>query len=167
MIPAERQRLRTDLLRSVSRSFYLSMRFLPAAMREPVSLAYLLARASDTLADTAEVPVPARKECLESFRSVIAGEANVESLGEKVEAEFARRQSHEGERELLQRLPGCLEWLESLDDANRSAVRDVMETITLGQSWDLEHVCESTEDLRLYTYRVGRMRRRVLDADRL
>ena len=68
MIPAERQRLRTDLLRSVSRSFYLSMRVLPAPMREPVSLAYLLARASDTLADTAEVPVPSRKECLDDFR---------------------------------------------------------------------------------------------------
>ena len=40
-----------DLLKSVSRSFYLSMRFLPLAMREPISLGYLLARFSDTIAD--------------------------------------------------------------------------------------------------------------------
>src|ERR1044071_3439434 len=42
----------TDLLRQVSRSFYLTMRVLPAAIRPQVSLAYLLARTSDTLADT-------------------------------------------------------------------------------------------------------------------
>ena len=40
-----------DLLRGVSRSFYLSLRILPAALREPIGLAYLLARAADTVAD--------------------------------------------------------------------------------------------------------------------
>jgi farnesyl-diphosphate farnesyltransferase len=39
------------LLRRVSRSFYLTLRMLPAGVREPVSLAYLLARLSDTEAD--------------------------------------------------------------------------------------------------------------------
>jgi phytoene/squalene synthetase len=37
---------------SVSRSFYLTIRFLPRPLREPVGLAYLLARATDTIADT-------------------------------------------------------------------------------------------------------------------
>jgi len=41
-----------DLLRRVSRSFYLSLAILPRALREPLGLAYLLARASDTVADT-------------------------------------------------------------------------------------------------------------------
>jgi farnesyl-diphosphate farnesyltransferase len=42
-----------DLLLRVSRSFFLTLRMLPAAVREPVSLAYLLARLSDTEADGA------------------------------------------------------------------------------------------------------------------
>src|SRR5205085_6562347 len=41
-----------DLLRRVSRSFYLSLAILPRPLREPIGLAYLLARATDTVADT-------------------------------------------------------------------------------------------------------------------
>src|SRR5216117_3031821 len=41
-----------DLLRQVSRSFYLSLAILPRPLREPIGLAYLLARAADTVADT-------------------------------------------------------------------------------------------------------------------
>ncbi len=40
------------LLKGVSRSFYLTLRILPAGMRDPVGLAYLLARAAGTIADT-------------------------------------------------------------------------------------------------------------------
>ena len=50
------------MLRSVSRSFYLSLRILPAALREPLSLAYLLARATDTIADTPEPPAALRTD---------------------------------------------------------------------------------------------------------
>ena len=41
------------LLQRVSRSFYLTLRLLPGAVREPIALAYLLARLSDTEADGA------------------------------------------------------------------------------------------------------------------
>ena len=43
-----------QLLSAVSRSFYLSMRFLPREMRPGVAVGYLLARATDTVADTVE-----------------------------------------------------------------------------------------------------------------
>lgn len=42
------------LLQRVSRSFYLTLRLLPDAVREPIALAYLLARHSDTEADGAK-----------------------------------------------------------------------------------------------------------------
>ena len=42
-----------SLLKQVSRSFYLTLRLLPSKVREPISLAYLLARLSDTEADGA------------------------------------------------------------------------------------------------------------------
>ena len=45
-----------SLLKSVSRSFYLTLRVLPTGMRDPVGLAYLLARAADTIADTSLIP---------------------------------------------------------------------------------------------------------------
>jgi farnesyl-diphosphate farnesyltransferase len=39
------------LLKKVARSFYFTIRLLPQKLQEPVALAYLLARASDTIAD--------------------------------------------------------------------------------------------------------------------
>ena len=53
-----------DLLKRVSRSFYLSLSILPEEVRTQVSLAYLLARASDTVADTKAVPPLRRLEIL-------------------------------------------------------------------------------------------------------
>jgi len=37
------------LLKGVSRSFYITLRVLPVGMRDPIGLAYLLARAADNL----------------------------------------------------------------------------------------------------------------------
>src|SRR5437870_12047683 len=59
------------LLRSVSRSFYLSIRFLPAQLREPVALAYLLARTTDTVADTARISPTVRMQTLMMLSNVI------------------------------------------------------------------------------------------------
>ncbi len=59
------------LLKRVSRSFYLTLRLLPAPVREPISLAYLLARLSDTEADgavtEAENELLARRSELEGW----------------------------------------------------------------------------------------------------
>ena len=43
VLPEEKERLLTDLLRGVSRAFYLTVRVLPRGLREPIGLAYLLA----------------------------------------------------------------------------------------------------------------------------
>ena len=61
-----------NLLRQVSRSFYLSLAILPNALREPIGLAYLLARAADTITDTEPV---ARK-----LTSSLTGESKLERL---------------------------------------------------------------------------------------
>lgn len=163
----DHRHLRGDLLKRVSRSFYLSMRFLPAAMREPVSLGYLLARASDTLADTAQVPVAVRVHCLEQFRaSVPETQPEFTDFYAAVMRDFAPQQLHDGERELLQRLPDLFAWLMRSSSKNREALIEVLEEITRGQSWDLERFgeserngtlscCESAEELETYAYRVA------------
>ncbi|MCB1229747.1 MAG: squalene/phytoene synthase family protein [Verrucomicrobiae bacterium] len=156
-----------DLLKRVSRSFYLSMRFLPGAMREPVSLGYLLARASDTIADTEVAPIMVRRDCLARFReSLPETRPDFPEFYAEVIREFSPRQSHEGERELLQRLPDLFGWLTGMDSQNRAAVIDVLREITIGQAWDLERFgeaeeatpvacCETAEELETYAYRVA------------
>ena len=49
-----------DLLKKVSRSFYLTLHVLPGTVRPQIGLAYLLARATDTVADTDVIPVEER-----------------------------------------------------------------------------------------------------------
>ena len=162
----DRRHLQADLLRQVSRSFYLSMKALPRPMREPVSLGYLLARASDTIADTAAVPPALRRQCLEDFRKSIAALAlDLGSLYSRLLRDFSEYQSQDSERELLQRLPEAFDWLGSADAENRQAIQDVLEEITAGQLWDLERFAAGAEagvrfahtatELETYTWRVA------------
>ena len=155
-----------DLLRQVSRSFYLSMKMLPHEMREPVSLGYLLARASDTIADTASVPGELRLELLRIFRSQISQEGGEdEGFFDRLEKDFIPYQDHEGEKRLLKQLSACFGWLNQMDRANQHLVIKVLGHITKGQLWDVErfgvedqeHLCfvENTEELEQYTYWVA------------
>lgn len=58
------------LLRDVSRSFYLTLRVLPSEIRPQISLAYLLARATDTIADTKAVPRAKRLAALQQLQNL-------------------------------------------------------------------------------------------------
>ena len=73
------------LIASVSRSFYLSLRFLPSEMRGTASLAYLLARATDTVADTSALPENDRLEFLEEMSLAISGESEVPQLDSEMQ----------------------------------------------------------------------------------
>src|SRR5688572_13210592 len=91
--------LLTDLLRDVSRSFYLTLRVLPSSIRPQIGLAYLLARTTDTIADTELVPIDQRLKALAALRDRILG-ATTASLNF---GELARNQSSPAERVLLEK----------------------------------------------------------------
>src|SRR6266700_3798895 len=125
------RRFHGPLLRSVSRSFYLSIRILPARLREPVALAYLLARTTDTVADTARISGKLRAETLQTLSNAIQGNATRGSIVDLV-ASFAPLQENAHERTLLESLPRCLEWLEQLSPDDRDDIRAVLEKIARG-----------------------------------
>jgi farnesyl-diphosphate farnesyltransferase len=108
-------------------------------MREPVSLAYLLARASDTLADTAEVSPLERMEWLAGFVGEIGGEGSDWRADLR---RFSEKQSHAGERRLMERLDECFVALDQLPERQQEIVRDVIRTITGGQHLDVERFRE-------------------------
>ena len=124
------------ILRSVSRSFYISIRILPARLREPVALAYLLARSTDTVADTAEVAVEMRAETLRKLAQMIQGKIPRDAVVDLV-GPFAIMQTNSSERTLLESLPDCLERLEQLDAEDHDDVRGLLDIITQGQVLDL------------------------------
>src|SRR4029079_3336795 len=157
-----RSHLETTLLRSVSRSFYLSIRFLPTQLRDPIALAYLLARTTDTVADTAQIPGRMRIETLELLSNGIQGTASRDVLTELV-GSFVSLQENASERQLLESLPDCLTRLEGTEHADRNDIRVVLERITRGQMLDLQRFDDPQEiralstaaDLDEYTYLVA------------
>ena len=151
-----------EILRSVSRSFYLSIRFLPAQLREPIALAYLLARTTDTVADTAQISTSVRMETLKLLSNGIQGTASVDVVTELV-ASFVSLQENESERQLLESVPDCLGSLARIEHADRNDIRLVLEKIARGQMLDLQRLDNSQEiralstaaDLEEYTYLVA------------
>ncbi len=124
------------LLKGVSRSFYLTLRVLPAAMRDPVGLAYLLARAADTIADTSLVPPAQRLDLLLSLRDQVNGAPDQGALT-RMTVDIAGRQTQSDEKVLLESLGPALAVLSQLDGPDRDAVRDIVTTLTQGMEFDL------------------------------
>ncbi|PYM72691.1 MAG: farnesyl-diphosphate farnesyltransferase [Candidatus Rokuibacteriota bacterium] len=150
------------LLRQVSRSFYLSLAVLPRALREPIGLAYLLARAADTIADTRLIPRDDRLGHLETLRQAGAGElVDVRALARGC----ALVQTHAAERRLLERVGEALARVEALPPSDRHEVRAVLATLTSGMIFDLTRfpgedtkglaAIESLEELDHYVYLVA------------
>ena len=148
-------------LKPVSRSFYLSIRFLPRRIRPTVATAYLLARASDTIADVTGLPADVRLEALRRFPGAIrrddAGFINLVR-------ECARHQQTHGEKALLEVLPRILEVARKLPEGHRRLVEEVLQKILRGQSLDLVrfgtgaggvHALQKDEELDEYTYLVA------------
>jgi farnesyl-diphosphate farnesyltransferase len=151
----------TTLLRDVSRSFYLTLRVLPGKIRSQIGLAYLLARTTDTIADTELVPFEQRLTALDSLRQVLLGQTQAApDFGE-----LARHQCLGPERVLLENCSASLQLLERFSAPDQKLVRTVLETITSGQQLDLRRFSEATLDrvvtlpteaeLDDYTYRVA------------
>ncbi|HJU85960.1 MAG TPA: phytoene/squalene synthase family protein [Gemmatimonadota bacterium] len=121
-------------MRRVSRSFYLSLRILPRDLRTPVGLAYLLARAADSVADTRLIARESRLAHLETLRSAFAGgSADVAAVAAACRASSRS----DAEAALLAHLPDAVEQLERLPPADRTAVRGVLSTLTSGMTFDL------------------------------
>jgi farnesyl-diphosphate farnesyltransferase len=154
--------LQTAVLRSVSRSFYLSIRFLPPQLREPIALAYLLARTTDTVADTAGISRNVRMETLNLLSNTIQGIGSRDVVAEVIPS-FVSLQENASERQLLESLPDCVARLEGMEHADRNDIRVVLEKITRGQMLDVQRFDNPQEiralgtaaDLDEYTYLVA------------
>lgn len=111
------------LLKRVSRSFYLSLRILPPAVRPTLSLAYLLARASDSIADCMTWDSATRAQWLRGLPAAWAGGVTAEGLPA-------------AERDLLAALPALLRRLDASPD--KDLILEVWRVILSGQIFDIE-----------------------------
>ena len=153
--------LLADLLKATSRSFYLTLRVLPAAVRPQIGLAYLLARTTDTIADTEIVALDRRLEALQKFRERILGQTSAPlNFGE-----LAAQQVSSAEKLLLENAEAGLGELQKFSVEDQKLVRGVLTVITGGQELDLRRFAgasaekivalETAADLDDYTWRVA------------
>lgn len=160
-----KQLLLQDLLKRVSRSFYLTLNVLPGAVRDPVGLAYLFARASDTIADTDLIDRGRRLALLEQFKAQFAGgDIRWEDLA-AIQAAVSPHQSDSAERALLERLDACFRLYLDCDAGDQARIRTLMGTLVKGMVMDLESfpgdsadrlaALAAPEDLERYTYYVA------------
>jgi farnesyl-diphosphate farnesyltransferase len=148
------------LLKGVSRSFYLSVRFLPRRIRMAIALGYLLARASDTIADTNQLPPAERMEFLNRFLRAIVNREPADPLDL---AACLTAQPDGPEKVLvanIDRVTGCLA---KIPPTHQVLVHEVLSKIIHGQILDIErfeskpgiHGLADDAELEEYTYLVA------------
>jgi len=108
-------------------------------MREAASLGYLLARTSDTLADTAAIPTESRLACLDGFAQTVACDASLSRWPVQVLNAVADT----SERHLLESTADLLDWLRRLPAGEASLVREVVKIIIGGQQLDLRRFADA------------------------
>jgi len=123
-----------DLLGAVSRTFATSIRVLPAGLREPMAVAYLLARTSDTIADSGAVTTDVRERRLDDFAALVAAGTDPARVA-AIQADI--QPSQPGERGLVAALPAVLGRFEALPPRDLAETRSLLATIIAGQRSDL------------------------------
>ena len=145
-----------DILRRTSRSFYLTIRLLPGSVRGDVSLAYLLARATDTIADTSTAAHDRRIALLHAARNSLE-KNRIEGFDADA---WARDQRDAAEADLLRALPQLWAKLPAREETARALLIRVMDHILGGQIFDLERFSPDAppltrEELERYTFLVA------------
>jgi farnesyl-diphosphate farnesyltransferase len=149
-----------SILKRVSRSFYLTLAILPASLQRPTGLAYLLARAADTIADTRIIPRTDRLTYLDVLRREL--DLPAASRLHEIARALTGPQRIPAERELLLRLPECFAEFQRLPGEDRHRIRALLLALISGMQEDLrafpgegeQHLAalESRADLDRYTY---------------
>lgn len=119
-------------LKVVSRSFYLSLKFLPSKTRRSISLAYVLARIADTLTDTDAIPRDLRLNLLGRFKAAVSNESPLSF--DEAELGFCASD----DEALLREAPLWLSQAFLLEDGVWGLVKEVLLTLISAMEMDLE-----------------------------
>lgn len=138
---------------------------MPADVRDQVSLAYLFARAADTIADTDLIDRPRRLDFLGQFKSQFVGDHLAWGQIRDIQQAMGPLQQDSSERVLLERLEDCFRLYLEFSSDDRRRVQRLMTTLVQGMEMDLSvfpgaSAAELTplktmDDLDRYTYYVA------------
>ena len=137
----------------------------PADVRDQVSLAYLFARAADTIADTELIDRPRRLDYLTQLKAQFVSDQISWMQVRDIQQAVGPLQQDSSERQLLERLEECFTLLQSFSAGDRRRVQQLMTTLTQGMEMDLIvfpgksaddlSALKSMDDLDRYIYYVA------------
>ena len=130
-----------SLLEETSRSFYLTLRALPSGIRPQVGLLYLLARTSDTIADSEGGPADQLLSALEQYNERIQGRSD--TLPDL--AGLAELQGNPAEARLLENVAASVACLDQFPGVDQQRIRECLDTIISGQTLDLQRFGGATD----------------------
>ena len=154
-----------DLLKRVSRLFYTTLAVVPANVRDQVSLAYLFARAADTIADTELIDRPRRLDYLGQVKVQFISDRISRAQIRDIQVAIGAAQHDSAERQLLERLEECFAVFADFSPEDRRRVQRLMTTLVQGMEMDLTifpgtsaaelTALKTVDDLDQYTYYVA------------
>jgi farnesyl-diphosphate farnesyltransferase len=137
----------------------------PADVRDQVSLAYLFARAADTIADSDLIDRPRRLDFLSQLKGQFVSDQIVWAQVQNIQRAVGPIQQESAERVLLDRLDECFRIFLEFSPDDRRRVRQLMTTLTQGMEMDLSAfpgkgreglvALKTLGDLDRYTYYVA------------
>lgn len=154
-----------DLLKQVSRSFYLTLSILPASVTKQIGLAYLFARAADTIADSGQVDRSTRLLCLQQLKTqFLRNEVHGDDIRD-IQARIIPHQPHRPEQVLIEQLERCFELYHRLTPEDQQRIGALLPILISGMEMDLTVFPGDSEadivalpamaDLDRYTYCVA------------
>ncbi len=164
-VETSKHELLRDLLRHVSRLFYTTLVVVPADVRDQVSLAYLFARAADTIADTELIDRPRRLDFLGQLKGQFISDQISWGQIREIQRAMGPLQRDSSERVLIERLEDCFKLFQEFSPDDRRCVQRLMTTLTQGMEMDLSVfpgtsvkdlvALKTIDDLDRYTYYVA------------
>lgn len=151
------------LLKTVSRSFYLSIRILPQKAMPAICIAYLIARTADSIADSPSRNRDLKKRLLLSLQSLMQPNATTVLKNPLIREDIIRLELDSTEQNLLQSLSIVLDCYTQLSRAEQEPVANVVTTLISGMLEDMALYkenqslasLETMQDLDKYTYLVA------------
>ena len=151
-----------NLLKTTSRSFYPTLKYLPKKVRGQIGLLYLLARVADTIADSKSGETEELLRLLRDYNQVAQGKSN--DLPDF--SKLAEIQDNPHEAELLRNVRDVVDGLMVYSEGDRQRMLECLDTIVGGQILDLERFGPAKEggslsslnnnsELDDYTFRVA------------
>ncbi len=109
----------------------------PADVRDQVGLAYLFARAADTIADTELIDRPRRLDFLSQLKGQFVSDQIAWAQVQNIQRAVGPLQQDSAERVLLERLDECFRLFLDFSSDDRRRVQQLMTTLTQGMEMDL------------------------------